>query len=75
MPLIVAVGLELCQLLHVTKGRFDLVDIEFSFLFWLVAYVFTDTAREEENIRKKITLSSISCVFCYCIVYLAHVIQ
>jgi hypothetical protein len=75
VPVIVAVGLELCQLLRVTNGRFDVVDIGFSFLFWLVAYIFTDTEDKEEDIRRKITLSAISCCFCYGIVYLAHVIR
>jgi hypothetical protein len=75
IPLIVAVGLEICQLLHFTNGRFDFVDIGFSFLFWFVAYVFTDTDSKEENIRERITLSGISCAFCYSIVYLAHVMR
>lgn len=75
IPPIVAIGLEICQLLHVTNGRFDFVDIGFSFLFWLVAYLFTDTENEEENIREKITFSGISCAFCYSIVYLAHVMR
>jgi len=75
VPLILAVGLELCQLLHVTNGRFDFIDIGFSFLFWLAAYVSTDTYKKEKNIHTGITFSNISCVFCYSIVYLAHVIQ
>lgn len=75
LPLLLAVGLELCQLLHLANGRFDFMDIGFSFLFWLIAYVFTDTYRMERNIHTGITFSNISCVFCYSIVYLAHVIQ
>jgi hypothetical protein len=75
VPLVVAVGLELCQLLHVTNGRFDFMDIGFSFFFWLVAYTFTDTGGKEENIRTRTTFNGVSCAFCYSIVYLAHVIR
>lgn len=74
-PLVVAVGLELCQLLQITNGRFDFMDIAFSFLFWLAAYMFTDTYGKEENLYTRMTLDSLSCVFCYSIVYLAHVIR
>ena len=75
VPLILAVGLELCQLFHVTNGRFDFTDIGFSFVFWLTAYAFTDIYRNNKNMHTGITFSNISCVFCYSIVYLAHVIQ
>lgn len=75
VPLLVAVVLELCQLLHITNGRFDFIDIGFSFLFWSVAYIFTDTNGKEEYIHTRTTLGGISCVFCYSIVYLAHVIR
>lgn len=75
VPLAFAVGLELCQLLHITNGRFDFTDIGFSFLFWLVAYVFTDKYRKETTVHTRIGFSKIYCIFCYSIVYLAHVIQ
>jgi hypothetical protein len=75
VPLIAAIGLELCQLFRITNGRFDFADIAFSFLFWLVAYIFTDTGREQEKFHARITSASISCIFCYSIVYLAHVIR
>ena len=39
VPLLFAVGLEICQLVHITKGTFDLWDIAFYAMFWLVAYV------------------------------------
>lgn len=74
-PIAVAIGMELCQLLHILNGRFDFMDIGFSILFWFVAYKFTDTAEQEENILTKASLSGVSCVGCYGIVYLAHVIQ
>ena len=38
IPVLFAVGLEVCQLIHLTKGTFDLWDVAFSVMFWLIAY-------------------------------------
>ena len=68
-------GLEICQLLHITNGTFDFIDIGFSVFFWLAAYIFVETNDREENIAKSIGMKTASCLASYSIVYLAHVIH
>ena len=74
-PLAFAIGLEICQLLHITNGTFDFIDIGFSVFFWLAAYIFVETNDREENIAKSIGMKTASCLASYSIVYLAHVIH
>ncbi len=75
VPLIFAVGLELLQLLHLTKGYFDLLDIGISLFFWLIAAKIIDTKQHFENFIQSITYNSVACILSYVIVYLAHVTQ
>lgn len=69
-----AIGLELCQLIGLTNGRFDLLDIAAYLFFWsLAAFIF-----ETNNTQKKLspfTLPGFICVACLLSVYLAHVRQ
>ncbi|PZR09278.1 MAG: hypothetical protein DI539_22105 [Flavobacterium psychrophilum] len=72
VPLVTAVVMELFQLLHITNGRFDWMDILFSFCFWLLAYLQTKRITKE-IIFKSFNARTVWCVSCYSIVYLAHV--
>ncbi|RYY59127.1 MAG: hypothetical protein EOO05_14260 [Chitinophagaceae bacterium] len=74
-PLTLAFGMELCQLLHICNGRFDWVDLLFSFVFWWVAFHFTEAGPEKRSLRLRASFNSLSCLFSYSIVYLAHVIN
>ncbi|GAA4114069.1 hypothetical protein GCM10022393_13340 [Aquimarina addita] len=73
IPLVFAIGLELFQLVHITKGRFDIWDILFSLLFWLVANYLLKYSSEKQHIIKPFNQRSMICILSYAIVYLAHV--
>jgi hypothetical protein len=74
-PVIFAILLEFCQLIHLTPGRFDLWDIAFYLAFWLLANMKlrTDTAEEAE--LTPLTLHGFVCLACFLSVFLAHVSQ
>jgi hypothetical protein len=73
IPPVFAVGLELFQLLHITNGRFDILDITVSLLFWFFALKITHTKASLENVFNAFNFNSVVCLLSYCIVYLAHV--
>lgn len=72
IPLVVAVFMEIAQLLHILNGYFDWMDILLASGFWRVAYHLTKNAGKEPVFRHYDT-KRFCCMFCYCIVYLAHV--
>lgn len=75
IPLVFCVVLEFFQLLHITNGRFDFMDILVFVIFWLRgAYGFTNKAAKQDIFTRP-NLSSIVCLVSYCIVYLAHVFK
>ena len=75
IPLVFCISLEICQLLHFTNGRFDLMDIFISTLFWLVGvYTFNDKSYKQ-NILARLNLDSTFCIATYSIVYLSHVLK
>lgn len=73
IPLVFAVGLELLQFFHLTNGRFDLLDIGMSVLFWLIALKISHKKAGLENVFNAFNFNSAVCLLSYCIVYLAHV--
>ncbi|WP_113635119.1 hypothetical protein [Nubsella zeaxanthinifaciens] len=73
IPLIFCFTLELLQLFHITNGRFDIVDIIFSLVFWLLANGFWNEKMERQNLLKSRNANALICLASYCIVYLAHV--
>ena len=75
VPVFFAIGLELCQLLHLTNGRFDALDIGFYFLFWFLAYYYFPSKTSQQNILSPFTVRGFICVACFLSVYLAHVNQ
>lgn len=74
-PILFAIGLEFCQLVHLTHGRFDLWDIASYLLFWLLACCSFPAERPQQNIASPFTLHGFICVACFFSVYLAHVSQ
>jgi hypothetical protein len=75
IPLIFSVGLEMLQLFHITRGRFDFMDIGVSVIFWILgAYVLKDRA-EKRNIFTWPDSKTIVFLASYAIVYLAHVFR
>jgi len=74
IPLVFCVGLEVFQLLNLTNGRFDLMDIWLSLLFWTIANYFFKHSPDKQNILKPLNSRSVLCFGSYGIVYLAHVL-
>lgn len=73
VPLIFSIGLELCQILHVTNGRFDWWDIAFSVLFWAIGHYLIEYKSSNQNVLNPFSKKSLICLSSYLIVYLAHV--
>lgn len=75
LPILFALGLEFCQLARLTNGRFDIWDIVFYLLFWLLAYGVYESNSPKQNIVAPFTLHGFICLACFLSVYLAHVNQ
>ncbi|RZK56593.1 MAG: hypothetical protein EOO87_05085 [Pedobacter sp.] len=75
IPIIFCLSLELFQLFGLTNGRFDLMDIGISIIFWILGcYIFTDRLEKQEIFSVPIS-KKIVCLGSYFIVYLAHVLK
>jgi hypothetical protein len=72
-PLLASIGLELFQLLQLTQGRFDVLDIVVSLFFWAIAAYLIKPKPVRQNILQPFTKRSFICLISYSIVYLAHV--
>lgn len=73
IPILFAIGLEFCQLIHLTNGRFDVWDIASYSMFWLLAYYSYQFHRSQQNILAPFTISGFTWLVCFLSVYLAHV--
>jgi len=73
IPILFAVGLEACQLIHLTNGTFDRWDIGFSVMFWLAAYYGFQSQGVHQNISVPFTRKAFIWLACFLSVYLAHV--
>lgn len=73
VPVVFAIGLEFCQLIHLTNGQFDLLDIAAYLFFWsLAAFIFESHETQQKKLSP-FTLPGFICVACILSVYLAHV--
>jgi hypothetical protein len=75
VPLILCFSLEVLQLLHVTKGRFDFMDICVFVLFWFSGSYCLTQRHEKRHILSNWSSNNIVCLLSYAIVYLAHVLN
>jgi len=73
VPILAAILMELFQLVHLFNGRFDLMDINVSIGFWLLAIFCTRGNANKEPLFQTINTETIYCTVSYSIVYLAHV--
>lgn len=73
VPILVALIMEIFQLLHLANGRFDMIDILFSTGFWLFALFYTRTNAGKEPLFQSVNIKTVCCMTSYFIVYLAHV--
>jgi hypothetical protein len=72
-PLVSSIGLEMFQLLQLTQGQFDLLDIAVSIGFWAIVTCRMTPKPARQNILHPFTKRSFICLASYLIVYLAHV--
>ena len=72
LPLGYALLLEIFQLFSLTPGRFDMVDILLSILFWLLGLVMIKCPHRPQPLQR-LNYRSMEVIFSYCIVFLAHV--
>jgi hypothetical protein len=75
VPLLFCFSLEILQLIHVTNGRFDWVDLGVSILFWLLARYCLSERKKKEHILTTLNPRKLICLVSYGIVYLAHVFK
>ncbi|WP_205509831.1 hypothetical protein [Longitalea arenae] len=73
VPILMAVIMEVFQFLHFTNGRFDIIDLVFSFVFWLLALFSTQTNIGKEPVFRSLNSKTVYCMGSYIIVFLAHV--
>ena len=73
VPMFYCIGLEICQLIGLTRGTFDPMDIVLSALFWLVGVIGFEEVGEVQNIFGRVSRRTMVCFASYGIVYLAHV--
>ena len=75
IPLLFCFSLEMLQLIHLTNGRFDLMDIYLFTVFWFLGRSVLTQPDEKQNILGKFNTKMMVCVASYGIVYLAHVLK
>lgn len=75
VPILFVVGLEFCQLFHLTNGTFDLWDIGFYLMFWSLGYYGFPSRNLQQQILSPFTLRGFICLAYFLSVYLAHVNQ
>lgn len=73
IPLLFSVGLEILQLLNITRGRFDTADIVIVILSWFMAIII-GTSPSHTTIYP-FTLRGVLCLLVFSLVYLSHVCQ
>lgn len=74
VPILYCISLEFCQLIGLTNGTFNLMDIALSAVFWLFAIIGFDNVVKPQNLFGKVNKRSMVCIASYGIVYLSHVI-
>ncbi|RAW02187.1 hypothetical protein [Pseudochryseolinea flava] len=73
IPILFAIGLEICQLMHLTNGSFDVWDIVSYGLFWMLAMNTRRADATQQNLLAPFTVRGFTCLACFLSVYLAHV--
>jgi hypothetical protein len=73
LPLVIAIVLELTQLIHLTNGVFDGWDIILELIFWVASLlVCPATEIKEEFFKSEQSSKKIWAIFTILILYLAH---
>ena len=73
VPMVLAILMEVSQLSGITNGRFDVMDILFSAVFWMFGLFITKNNPDKEPVFP-FKARVVFCASNYAIVYMAHVI-
>lgn len=73
VPMIYIVILEFLQMFGLVNGRFDILDIVFSLVFWCIGIALSSSKIASKNAFAKLNTQSIVMYLSYAIVYLSHV--
>lgn len=73
VPMVLAILMEVSQLSGITNGRFDIMDILFSAVFWMFGLFITKNNPDKEPVFP-FKARAVFCASNYAIVYMAHVI-
>lgn len=73
IPLIFCFSLEFMQLVNLTNGRFDWMDILVSMIFWLTGRYLVKGIDKKRHLLTNLNSKTLVCLISYGIVYLAHV--
>ena len=73
VPMLLAILMEVSQLSGITNGRFDVIDILFSAVFWMLGLFITKNIPDKEPVFQ-FNARAVFCASNYAIVYMAHVI-
>lgn len=74
-PPIIALGFEIAQFIHIANGRYDTMDILYSFAFWGLSFLWYKKHNQQINLFLSKSYSTILCASNYAIVYFAHVVS
>lgn len=74
IPPLFCVGLEICQLFNITHGRFDIMDIGLSVIFWAIGMCSFNDKSDGQNTMMPPNGRTMACFASYGIVYLSHVL-
>lgn len=73
LPIIISLTLELFQLIHVTNGTFDWLDIASAISFWSLGYFLLPSPSKNQRLFFKMNVNSVICLASYMVLYLSHV--
>ncbi|MFT6167396.1 MAG: hypothetical protein ACJAV5_000630 [Vicingaceae bacterium] len=73
LPIIISVTLELFQLISITNGTFDWLDITSAICFWGIGYFLLPSPSNNQRLFVKMNVNSVICLASYMVLYLSHV--
>lgn len=73
LPIIIAIALEFFQLLNITNGTFDWLDIASAICFWMLGYFLLPSPSNVQRLFLKMNINSVICLASFMVLYLSHV--
>jgi len=72
-PIIFVTIVEVLQFCKITNGHFDIFDLIFSLIFWVVAAFFFNYRESKQNLINPLNANSVVCAMSYMVVFLSDV--